>query len=728
MKNDKIKRIVSISAAAVCMLSALRLVPLTEDQASAAGEMSAFQITENMEIGWNIGNTLDATSSSSNPGLSTETAWGNPKVTQELINAVKAKGFNTIRIPTTWYQHLDSENNIDEAWLERVKEVVDYAYNQDMYVILNLHHEEWINRSDFATAYDEMSPKLIKIWEQIASCFADYDQRLIFEGMNEPRAVDLSYEWTGTQAEYEVVNKLNADFVKTVRGIDSPYKDTRLLMIPSYCASAYDYVYKYMEIPDDDYIAVSLHAYAPYEFTMADTTTDYKYNHEEFTDAYKAQLDSLFGNMRTYFTDKDIPVVLGEFSASNYNNTEARCEWAEYYVSSAKKFGIPCVLWDNNIISNSAQPNEVHGYINRTTLEWYEESEPVIDAMMSVINDDSIVWGSERKLPVYTHPDIDSGKTLYSDSVGQTIDDSIAGGNCSANYAVTLSSLEGKDVAIKFTGDTPILAFMDSSWDNWTEVNAYEVDSENGIAYYSYESISKASSASTQLSYLTSRTPGKTTITQISIIDASDVQQPSTDVPDTSAPTTEAPTFEVKKYTVDISEASRTSLLFLEFEGTPGAYTNGCAGYTVGEDWTAIEWETTLDSDGTAKVSIDLAEIPESVDSLEIQIWWAATYDAATDTNIIGENELVNYEIHDQDDEVLYGDADLSGDLGIADVVKVMCYSSNKEKYPMTEEQLDAADVYQRGDGVSALDALAIQKRITQVITSLPESWLMTLN
>ena len=160
--------------AAVMLLSGMAFFPAT---GSAEGTMAAEDITENMSIGWNIGNSLDSTGYG-------ETSWGNPKVTQELIDTVKAKGFNTIRIPTTWYQNVTTttdENGkpvytINEQWMQRVKEVVDYAYNQGMYVILNLHHEEWINRSDFPNAYDEMSERLKQMWTQIATYFKDYDQ------------------------------------------------------------------------------------------------------------------------------------------------------------------------------------------------------------------------------------------------------------------------------------------------------------------------------------------------------------------------------------------------------------------------------------------------------------------------------------------------------------------------------------------------------------------------
>lgn len=514
------RKLFAAGTAAVMLLSGMTFFQTT---ASAEGTMTADDITENMTIGWNIGNSLDST------GYSGETSWGNPRVTQELIDTVKAKGFNTIRVPTTWYQNVTTttdENGkpvytISEQWLQRVKEVVDYAYNQDMYVILNLHHEEWINRSDFPTAYEEMSERLKQMWVQIATYFKDYDQHLIFEGMNEPRQTGASYEWQGNAECYEVVNKLDNDFVETVRSIDSPYQNTRLLMIPSYAASAYASSYSALDVPDDDYVAVSLHAYTPYAFAMGDG------DHTTFSGNYQSDLDTLFSDIRYYFTDKDIPVVLGEFSASNFNNTAARCDWATYYLTWTKKLGIPCVLWDNNAITNSTSASEAHGYVDRSNNTWYEASEPVVDAMMTVMQDDSIVWGSESHLPTWKHADINSGDNIYENASGLVLDASDGnGGNCTPGLNITAEQIsENREIAIRYTGGAaPILALCNDSWGNWTEINAYDIDEEAGIAYYSHEAITKAwGSDLSTVAHLFARAGVNMTIYQISSIAAAEL-------------------------------------------------------------------------------------------------------------------------------------------------------------------------------------------------------------
>ena len=514
------RKLFAAGTAAVMLLSGMTFFQTT---ASAEGTMTADDITENMTIGWNIGNSLDST------GYSGETSWGNPRVTQELIDTVKAKGFNTIRVPTTWYQNVTTttdENGkpvytISEQWLQRVKEVVDYAYNQDMYVILNLHHEEWINRSDFPTAYEEMSERLKQMWVQIATYFKDYDQHLIFEGMNEPRQTGASYEWQGNAECYEVVNKLDNDFVETVRSIDSPYQNTRLLMIPSYAASAYASSYSALDVPDDDYVAVSLHAYTPYAFAMGDG------DHTTFSSNYQSDLDTLFSDIRYYFTDKDIPVVLGEFSASNFNNTAARCDWATYYLTWTKKLGIPCVLWDNNAITNSTSASEAHGYVDRSNNTWYEASEPVVDAMMTVMQDNSIVWGSESHLPTWKHADINSGDNIYENASGLVLDASDGnGGNCTPGLNITAEQIsENCEIAIRYTGSAaPILALCNDSWGNWTEINAYDIDEEAGIAYYSHAAITKAwGSDLSTAAHLFARAGVNMTIYQISSIAAAEL-------------------------------------------------------------------------------------------------------------------------------------------------------------------------------------------------------------
>lgn len=727
--SKNIKRIVSISAAAVCMMSALNFAPLNDRQVvDAADVMTAFEITEDMKIGWNYGNSLDATGGS---GLDTETSWGNPKCTKETIKAVKDKGFNTVRLPTTWYKHMNADGTIDPAWFARVREIIDWCYEEDMYVILNIHHEEWINRADFDTAYDEMSAKLKSVWKQIATEFKDYDQHLIFEGMNEPRAAGTEYEWwlapsAPKEKLFEVVNKLNQDFVDTVRSVESPYKDTRLLSCPPYCASGSDInMMAGLDIPDDPYVAASVHAYSPYSFCM-----DKAGDHSTFSETYATELEGILKNIRKQFIDNDIPVILGEFSASNYNNTEARCEWAETYISLAKSYGFPCVLWDNDARGNADQ-SEAHDYLDRDTNTWYEDSGQVVDAMMAVLADDSIAWGGKdfTTQKQYTHKDISTGTEITG--VAGSYDSGTEGKEGSPAKVITFSEFKDKDIAVKYTGGDPELAFMDAEWGGWTTVKPYYIDEKSGIAYFSSDDIKKAwESNNGDVSKLNSfiiRATGKTTVEKAAVVDKGVlVEKPdkpitstttttvsgsgSTTTTTTTATTTTVPDdfkFEVVKLPVTLTGEKTIKFTV---EGTPTASVGGGICYDDGE-WASIDWDGNIGKDGKLEMEVDISKIPSSVKNAEIQIWWSNVWDSATETGIdkpakvsVNTNPTTS-----ENPDIMYGDVDESGKVELNDAVLIMQSIANPDKYKLTEKGRLAADVVDNGSGITNSDALAIQ-------------------
>ena len=731
-KSKNVKRFVSISAAAVCILSSLRIAPLG-DYADAAKTMTAFEITENMKVGWNLGNTLDAKAGDekgdfATAGLETETSWGCPKANQTLFNALKAKGFNTVRIPTTWFQHLDANNNIDPAWLARVHEVVDYAYKNDMYVILNVHHENWINRSDLATAYNEIQPRLMKIWTQIATEFKDYDQHLIFECMNEPRAAGTAWEWWSATPvkEADVINQLNADFVKLIRGMNSPYAKTRLLMLPGYVASSDKTFLNQIVLPDDDFVAVSIHAYTPYNFTMNTNEKEGAY-HDTFTKEFSNDLAYNLQNFRDMFVNKGVPVVIGEMGTSNFGNTQARVDWTTQYFTTTKKYGIPCCLWDNNIEKNPEAPGECHGYINRETGEWYQTSLPIINKMMEIMNDKTIVWGSEGKMPEYEHKDLSTGKVFLSNT---TIDVALSDtyGNSTPGKEISWNELKGKEVAIKFTGDVPVLAVSDKNYEHWSEMSAYTVDEKNGIAYYLVDqAVPKAYSADlSTLNHMQARTPGKTTIQQMVILEAPDIQL---DIPEDKT----------KKTKIDFANAQAGDNLVIKIKGEPNTDTNGCVGFN-GNGWEQIEWEGKTDANGNLTVSIPVSKFPANLQSAEAQIWYQAelvdfdgynfvgaqqttttstttTTTTSTTTTSVTTTSTVTTSVEIGD--VLAGDANQDGGVDMADVVIIMQSLANPNKYQLTGKAAKAADVY-GNDGITNLDALAIQKKLLQLIDTLP--------
>jgi len=357
-------------------------------------------ILEDMGLGWNLGNSLDATGGS---GLDTETSWSNPKTTQALIDKVKSLGFNTVRVPVSWGKHVSGDNyTIDSAWLARVKEVVDYCYKNDMYVILNIHHDTKSSASASgagyyprSSAYSSSEKFVTSVWSQMAEYFKDYDYHLIFETLNEPRLIGTRYEWwfdkwsipSEVKDAIDCINKLNQKAVDTIRDTGSNNRG-RLIMCPGYDASIDGATVSGFKLPTDisgnkNRIAISVHAYSPYNFAMnvgSGSTSTY-------TSSIKNELQDLFSTLKSNFRDKGIPVVIGEFGSTDKNNTAERVKWATDYTALAKKNNIPCLLWDNNAFavyngSSIVLNSEYHGYINRKDNTVTSPAKDVIEALM----------------------------------------------------------------------------------------------------------------------------------------------------------------------------------------------------------------------------------------------------------------------------------------------------------------------------------------------------------
>ena len=182
-------------------------------------DITASELVSEMKTGFSLGNTMDSTIGKNNgEPYEYETGWGNQVTTREAIQGIADSGFNVLRVPVSWGEHLSSDGSytIDKAWLDRVNEIVDYGLDAGMFVILNTHHEEWLFPDE--AHFEANSEELAKLWSQIAERFSGYNEKLIFEGLNEPRKRDTIYEWNGGDEEgQQVVNKLNAVFVETVR-------------------------------------------------------------------------------------------------------------------------------------------------------------------------------------------------------------------------------------------------------------------------------------------------------------------------------------------------------------------------------------------------------------------------------------------------------------------------------------------------------------------------------
>ena len=333
-------------------------------------ENEAMTLLDNMGVGWNLGNTFDAFQDPFYGNeMQLERYWNGCMTTPQMFDALKNAGFRSVRIPVSWHNHVDKDFNISQNWLNRVKAVVDYAYNRGFYVILNTHHDVGSDYYYPLNQYSETSQRYIQsIWSQVAAKFADYDEHLIFESMNEPRLKDTNYEWwidqnaAQCQEAIECINQLNQLFVDTVRS-SGAQNETRYLMVPGYCASVDGATNKYFRLPADqadNRIIVSVHAYTPYSFALEATGTSVfdlsKMNQ-------KAEISTFMNTLYKTYIQKGIPVVIGEFGARNKNNNlQSRVNFTAFYTVAARSRNIPCIWWDNGAFSGNG---EIFGILDR---------------------------------------------------------------------------------------------------------------------------------------------------------------------------------------------------------------------------------------------------------------------------------------------------------------------------------------------------------------------------
>jgi len=324
------------------------------------GGITATEWAAAIRMGWSLGNTLDAHGNRTGFPLlgggvyadttvtELETGWNRPVTVKAHFTALKDAGFNAIRIPVTWYKACDENLNIREDWMARVKEVVGYAVANDMYIILNTHHDDVL----FKLGDDEIEESirnLIKIWEQIADTFKYYDLKLAFEGLNEPRTIGSPEEWRGgTEEERSNLNLLNQVFVDTVRETGGNNAE-RVLIVPTYAASGNETAQRGFVLPEDtvsDRLIVSIHYYEPWSFSLRTgqgSVSTWSIDNPDDTALITRAIDLA----HELFVSKGIPVIIGEMGAINRDNLEARVAWAEFYTSYAKSKGIPCFWWDN---------------------------------------------------------------------------------------------------------------------------------------------------------------------------------------------------------------------------------------------------------------------------------------------------------------------------------------------------------------------------------------------
>lgn len=448
------------------------------------------EIVADMGFGYNIGNSLDADSGRVSEVLKHEIAWGNPVINQQLVDGIAAAGFTTVRIPTTWEHFISADGTytIDPDYLARVKEVVDYCYKHDMYIILNTHHEKWIENSLLVEDQQEIAEKLGAIWSQIADYFADYDQHLIFEGLNEPRLKGTDIEWTGNSEAYAAMNYFSQVFVNAVRSNGKGHNDERCLMITGYAASNSASVMRAMSLPTYNgevvnNLIVSVHSYSPYDFCLSSNQQNFDLNNPSDTGA----IDVVFTAIKSEFLDHGIPVVLGETGTTGKENEQARVNWVTYMGTKAAEYGVPIVLWDNGSKGTGA---ENHCYFDRNTGELIAPD--FVNAMIKTKNDTE--WGCalDNSTESAEKNSVIGGRVIVSYEDGKTSekewDYTYISTSASENYFYG-----DRSIAVVYTGDGEPKMILDSSelsqW--WMQVDPDKIETVGNkkVAYFSSENI-----------------------------------------------------------------------------------------------------------------------------------------------------------------------------------------------------------------------------------------------
>ncbi len=436
--------------------------------ADVVAQLNASQLVADMGAGWNLGNSLEANIN----GVPNETAWGNPTVTQAFIDRVRAAGFKTIRIPVSYMSHIGSGPNytVNSSWLNRIQEVVNYAYNRGLYVLINMHGDgyktvtgSWLicDASNQTTIRD----KYQKVWQQIATRFQNYNDHLIFESMNEN--FDGQYG-RPTQPCYSNINAWNQIFVDTVRRTGGN-NSSRWLLVPGwntnidYTAGNYGFVlptdqYRSPSIPSNEQrIMISVHYYDPWDFAGEESGTITQWGPAATNPSRKSTwgqqdyMDAQLKKMHDTFVVRGYPVFVGEYgsvdkTSADSSNNRYRADYARTLVASAKKYGAATAYWDNGYNGQYG-----FGLFNRSSVTVTQQG--IIDAIMSAIGSGP---GPSQRYEAETAPAVCQG-TIDSNHTGFSGSGFCNGNNAVGAYAqftVNATAAGSVTVGIRFANGT----------------------------------------------------------------------------------------------------------------------------------------------------------------------------------------------------------------------------------------------------------------------------------
>ncbi len=354
MVNFK-KLFVVLMVPAILLSDMVSLNVKVENEKDDSGKKTVSQAyVDKMNPGWNLGNTFDSFDTGGDRG---ETSWGNPPVTKELIKAIKDQGFNSIRMPFTSVMRTGDapDYKIDEEFLNRYAEVVKWALDEGLYVVVNLHHDSWNWAYNIGSDDGDALEKFSALWTQLAEYFKNYPEQLSFEALNEP------YFNGETETQLKILDTVNRTFYQIVRE-SGGMNATRMLLLPTLntndsedrCASLYETI---QSLNDENIIATfHYYGYWPFSTNIAGTTT--------MDATVVSELEAAFDRVYNQFTAKGIGTICGEYGLLGFDKSLGAVEhgevlkYFEYINYYAKQKNIPLMLWDNG------------QHMNRTTYEW----------------------------------------------------------------------------------------------------------------------------------------------------------------------------------------------------------------------------------------------------------------------------------------------------------------------------------------------------------------------
>lgn len=362
----------------------------TDTNAPEGMKSTSTGLVKKIKVGWNLGNTCEAGiwDGWNDDDLNIETNWLNPKVktSKAMFTTLKQAGFNAIRIPCRWYLHADADLNINDRWMARVKEIVDYAVSQDMYVILNSHHDNWYDRLPIGYNEADIQTKFKNMWTQIATSFKDYDEHLILAGANEIIKLnsDGGENWgSPNDQNFKFVNDLMQLFVNTVRATGGN-NEWRCLMVQPWACNPANATNDKFTLPTDtkkNRLIVEYHCYDPYNYATP------KNQHEVSQKDYNDIANS-FSKLNTKFVAKGIPCIMAEFGSTQDNKyskgndaaDKIRAEYHTFVVKEAKKYNIPGFYWDNYCFETTG---ENFGLLDRKNCNFPARAKVALEGIMN---------------------------------------------------------------------------------------------------------------------------------------------------------------------------------------------------------------------------------------------------------------------------------------------------------------------------------------------------------